>query len=1348
MHLSERMLYNDCVTVTSLLVVSVFDCDNEYLKTLFVLLMTIHPNPGPEESRKSFVTTKTYNVNGLGDENKVRRIVNKLITDNKSKTPTVIALQETHLTNEKTRAFNNKWRFQTVHSCFTANSAGVSILYFAHQWAAIDDERVDDEGRICSLTVRTHSDEKFTFLSVYVPSSNRDSIAFIDNLELFCLNIIQSHPDTSLILMGDFNYTTDSKDYTIRTVSPVETILRLKILMLIETLNVADSYRQVHSHGGFTWGHRNSSTTRSRIDRIFITKTLEILDSNVITDFDQSDHSMLITNFLISNINDRGPGCYKINPTVLENESVKKEIEQQISNLIGTTPDHFNPHLKWDYIKMGIRNIFMTACSRENKSNKFELECAESELNSLHQRLTQLLTEGGLDSDMPVRLLRLEIKRCTEAVDKQREIEARNLIYFSRAKWAEDGEKSSKYFLNLIKSKTADSFIHTIKTENGDVSGQKLVEKEIYLFYKELYNKQDTIDDSSLDELFLVNNPKISESKKKQMDSPITLLDLFKSLQTCKDSAPGPDAIPYSVYKNFWHLLGPLLLESWRYSVTIGRMSQDQRQSVITLIPKKDKDKSILSNLRPISLTNTDVKIITKAITIKLNPVLEQIISPTQTAYVPKRQVTDNTFLLDKIIQLAKKTEENLFILSLDAKKAFDSVDHEYMYKTLKSFGFGEEFILTIRTIYKDLTASILVNGYKTQVIQLLRGVKQGDALSCALFVICVEPLFRAIHNDQNLKGFIVRSPYTMEQKECKLTGYADDFTPILSSMNSVVEIFNLYHKFSLHSGVYLNPDKTEVIRVGPHQNDPETEINVTYGQKSYIIKISKQMVVCGVSHPMDSPESYTHNISNKIAKMKQLLNSWRCRSLSLIGKILITKVFGLSQLIYFLQTCHITDDDLKLIERSVFSFIWSAKTSRPNDKIKRTVLKCSIADGGLKAPDIFSLNRALKFKKWLRTTQNLSHPVSIAQDRLLFLEGIVDKFPQEIQKQTLAGLSCPFYRLALETNNLLSNINYKELYYCHTRDEIDGEQLTFLASHPLASSIYLQNRHNRQQILRRTSLMGISNLGALLTFHKNNPQGLAWLEIQQCLRSFPKLWIKLLSERDDWKLNSYTNEFIYIGKHKWQNGAHIATRHIRQLLTKQIETPVDKIDLSHKHQLDNDTLGTTPNNPFEVANLFSTYMKTFQYKILHRAFTTRSKLYLYKIIDSPICPFCEENDDNFEHALYKCDLSKQTWSNFQSWLQQYDIPIQLQIPNIIMGINEKLPFGQLLNTILTRIKLILISPKESRRALTTDEIENIILDQLQVEKISAYKNNSRKQKISYLKLQSRWGHLLNVLCR
>jgi len=830
------------------------------------------------------------------------------------------------------------------------------------------------------------------------------------------------------------------------------------------------------------------------------------------------------------------------------------------------------------------------------------------------------------------------------------------------------------------------------------------------------------------------------------MDSPITLLDLYKSVQSCDDSAPGPDAIPYSVYKKFWHLLGPLLLKSWEYSLEMGHMSQDQRQSIITLIPKKDKDKSILANLRPISLTNTDVKIITKAITLKLNPILETIISPTQTAYVPKRQVTDNNLLLDKIIELAHKTEENLFILSLDAQKAFDSVDHEYMYNTLKSFGFGDEFIAVIKTIYKDLTASVMVNGFKTQVLKLLRGVKQGDALSCALFIICVEPLFRAIQKSQNIVGFKVRSPYSLEHVECKLAGYADDITPIVANIESVHEVFNLYYNFSLFSGVYLNPDKTEVLKTGPHYNEPSSEIVVKYGNEYYNLKISKQIKICGVSHPMSLPESYKHNISDKIVKMKQLLNTWRSRSLSLIGKILITKVYGLSQLIYFLQTCHIDNADLKSIETGLFSFIWSTKSDRPNDKIKRSIMKASVLEGGLVAPDIFALNRTVKFKKWLRTIHNNSHPVSVIQDRLLFIEGVKDKFPQELHKSVIKNISCKFYRLALETNNMISNINYRQFYLNHVRGEVDSEQLTFIASHPLSSSIYLCNNLNSSQILRRLCIMGVTNLGGLITLRKENPQGTMWLQVMQALKAFPKLWITLLTERDDWRLNAYTNEYINIDNSSWVKSQFVSTKQIRLLLSKQHTTPVDVTDIIQKYSLDLDEHDTTPDNPFSIKILSSPYLQSLHYRILHRAFTTRAKLFLYGKLESPICPFCEEQDDVIDHALYKCDLARHTWDNVQQWLNKYNIPFCVKVTNVILGVKENIPFGSLLNTIILLIKRILISPAENRRALSLQEIEHIVKDQLNVERSQIYAIAKKRRNTRIMRFNKRWSYLLNML--
>jgi len=175
--------------------------------------------------------------------------------------------------------------------------------------------------------------------------------------------------------------------------------------------------------------------------------------------------------------------------------------------------------------------------------------------------------------------------------------------------------------------------------------------------------------------------------------------------------------------------------------------------------------------------------------------------------------------------------------------------------------------------------------------------------------------------------------------------------------------VFHLYHRFSKVSGLYLNAQKTEILCVGGIQLAPQS-VEIEYGNQTYNIVLSQRIKVCGISHPIADQESYNLNIKEHINKLKTQLNMWRSRNLSLKGKILITKVFGLSQLIYFLQTCPISAEDLKKIESLLYGFIWSSHSERPNDKIQRAIMKSSTVDGGLSAPDIFSLDNALKYRR------------------------------------------------------------------------------------------------------------------------------------------------------------------------------------------------------------------------------------------------------------------------------------------------------------------------------------------------------------------------------------------------
>ena len=72
--------------------------------------------------------------------------------------------------------------------------------------------------------------------------------------------------------------------------------------------------------------------------------------------------------------------------------------------------------------------------------------------------------------------------------------------------------------------------------------------------------------------------------------------------------------------------------------------------------------------------------------------------------------------------------------------------------------------------------------------------------------------------------------------------------------------------------------------------------------------------------------------------------------------------------------------------------------------------MKSSAADGGLSAPDIFSLDNTLKYRRWIRTASNENHPVSILQDKYLNELGIVDKIPHLICQKLLKTLPDPFY--------------------------------------------------------------------------------------------------------------------------------------------------------------------------------------------------------------------------------------------------------------------------------------------------------------------------------------------------
>lgn len=208
---------------------------------------------------------------------------------------------------------------------------------------------------------------------------------------------------------------------------------------------------------------------------------------------------------------------------------------------------------------------------------------------------------------------------------------------------------------------------------------------------------------------------------------------------------PGPDGFPIEFYKTFSDKLSPLLLNMFNESYKSGILPQTLRQVIISLILKKDKDSSQCSNYRPISLLCADVKLLAKILARRMEPLLPTIISPDQTGFIKNRHLFHNVRRLLNILYSTPHKKIPELVISMNAEKAFDRVEWDYLFYTLKRFGICGSFLSWIRLLYTSPLACVRTNNHYSKFFPLGRGTRQGCPLSPLLFALAIEPLAIAL---------------------------------------------------------------------------------------------------------------------------------------------------------------------------------------------------------------------------------------------------------------------------------------------------------------------------------------------------------------------------------------------------------------------------------------------------------------------------------------------------------------------------------------------------------------------------------------------------------------------------
>lgn len=379
----------------------------------------------------------------------------------------------------------------------------------------------------------------------------------------------------------------------------------------------------------------------------------------------------------------------------------------------------------------------------------------------------------------------------------------------SRENWVKFGDKNSSFFHAQTIIRRKKNIIHQLQLPNGNWSSDAdLLQEEAQAFFKKLFCSSHQHQNRYFQE---GTHPTIDNDGKNSLTSPITKKEITAALHSMKPyKSPGPDGFHCIFFKQYWHIVGDDVFHLVNTAFQTGYFNPTISDTLIALIPKIDSPKTF-KDFRPISLCNIIYKLITKVLVMRLRPILNNIIGPYQSSFLPGRGTSDNSIVLQEIVHFMRrsKKKKGYVAFKLDLEKAFDNVNWEFLSACLHDFGFPEITIKLIMHCVTSSTFSILWNGNKMPPFKPTHGLRQGDPLPPYLFILCMEKLSVAINNSV-LQGNW--DPIRMSSTSPHIFHllFADDVLLFTKAKKSQIRfIKDLFDRFSKASGLKINLSKS-----------------------------------------------------------------------------------------------------------------------------------------------------------------------------------------------------------------------------------------------------------------------------------------------------------------------------------------------------------------------------------------------------------------------------------------------------------------------------------------------------------------------------------------------------------
>ncbi len=676
----------------------------------------------------------------------------------------VLLLQETHLTAERRAAIHRMFAkkikiFHSEHPDAPTQKEGVAIVLNARYVNTSHVTAIEViPGRAIQVTLPCQGGDVKHILCIYAPTSSgvAERKSFFDDVRAY----YEGHPECPKphLMAGDFNNVEDALDRLPVGEGPDQSIIALDDLKLSLGLMLADGWRTTYPTRREYTFHRGTGENAvfSRLDRIYVSPTTfegarewAICEAGV-----KTDHCLISVQLTPENAPTIGQGRPIFPIQLIKDRKLTRAIKQRGMQAMqdlealagrGLRTSQANPQ--------EILRSFKTDMMR--MARKREREVVPRLLADIHTRERALSAiKANRNVTEPDKIA--EAASLTRQIRQLKQQRYKQQQQNSRATHRLYGDRPTKYWSKLHRECAPQDVINAFEREDQTgVSGEKVYETDSVKMAEmarthHMHVQRDdpgmkTAAERELDIEAALDSldETVSEEQAADLGGEITYDECARSLRTAKNgTAPGLDGIPFEVWKALHARHTEDIRFESRGSFDCVRLLtaalEDIRlhgvaaqtsfaQGWIAPIYKEKGERTRVVNYRPITLLNTDYKLLTKTLAVRLAGVAPGIIHCAQAGFVPGRKIHNHTQLARMMMSWAEVNDADGAIVALDQEKAYDKIAHDYLWRVLARFKIPDSFIRVVKSLYGNAVTSIMVNGVLSRAYRIYRGVRQGD---------------------------------------------------------------------------------------------------------------------------------------------------------------------------------------------------------------------------------------------------------------------------------------------------------------------------------------------------------------------------------------------------------------------------------------------------------------------------------------------------------------------------------------------------------------------------------------------------------------------------------------------